>query len=170
MSEASGVVISGLYGSGKSTVVEEIADLLEEAAAPYGALDLDWLWWFDVPEYSRGEALRVLFDNLTAVADTYLDVGVTRFVMAWSLRDMSDLASLRAALRFPVQVVELNVPLRMIEARLGAAVTAGRNADLREARRWYHEGLGTGLGDVQVRNDGPIRDVAVEILTWLGWL
>ena len=62
------------------------------------------------------------------------------------------------------------MPFPLIEDRLSDAITAGRAADLREARRWSHEGLGTGLGDIQVRNDRPIREVAAEILTWLGWL
>jgi len=167
---ASGVVISGLYGSGKSSVVEEISYLLEDAASPYGALDLDWLWWFGVPGLRRREALPVLSANLASVASAFIDAGVIRFVMAWSLRDPSDLAVVRTALPFPVKVVELMVPLQVIEARLGTAVTAGRKADLCEARRWSHEGLGVGLGDLEVANDRPIREVAVEILTWLGWL
>lgn len=166
---AAGVVISGLYGSGKSTLVEEMATLLEDAATPYGALDLDWLWWFGIPGTQRNEALLVLFDNLTSIADTYLDAGVTRFLMAWSLRDPSDLAAVRAALGFPVKVVELTVPFPLIEARLNTAITSGRAADLREARRWSQEGLGMGLGDLQVPNDRPIREVAMEILSWLGW-
>ena len=41
--------------------------------------------------------------------------------------------------------------------------------DMREARRWFDQGLGLGFGDVEVRNDRPIREVAAEILTWLGW-
>lgn len=102
-SSACGVIVSSLFGSGKSSVVEEIADLLEDALAPHGALDLDWLWWFGVPRIQRHEALRVLFDNLTFVADAYLDAGVTRFVLAWSLRDPSDLAGVRAALPLPGQ-------------------------------------------------------------------
>jgi hypothetical protein len=114
--------------------------------------------------------LHVLSANLASVVGTYLDAGVTRFVMAWSLRDPSDVDALRAALPFPVKVVELTVPLPLIEQRLSGAVTAGRMADLREARRWSHQGLGTGLGDVQIDNDRPVREVAVEILTWLGWL
>lgn len=112
----------------------------------------------------------MLSGNLTFVADAYLDVGVTRFVLAWSLSDPSDLAAVGAALPFPVKVVELTVPLPLIEVRLTNAITAGREADLREARRWAQEGLGTGLGDIQVPNDRPIREVAVEILTWLGWV
>lgn len=169
-SRASGVVISGLYGSGKTTVVEEIADLLEGAEANYGALDLDWLWWFGTPGIQRREALVVLSANLASVVGVYLDAGVTRFVMAWSLRDPSDVSALRAALPFPIKVVELTVPLPLIEQRLSGSVTAARTADLREARRWFHQGLGTGLGDVQIDNDRPVREVAVEILTWLGWL
>ncbi len=166
---ACGVLVSGLYGAGKSTVVEDIAALLEDAAAPYGALDLDWLWWFNVPGLQRPEALAVLFDNLASVADAYLEAGVTRFLMAWSLRDPSDLTGLRATLPFPVKVVELNVALSLIEDRLSTAITAGREDDLREARRWWHEGLGVGLGDIQISNDRPVRQVASDILDWLGW-
>ncbi len=167
---ADGVIISGLYGSGKSTVVEEIAYLLEEAATNFAAIDLDWLWWFGVPGVERSEALGLLTANLTSVTDRYLEVGINHFVMAWSLRDADDEVAIRTALSFPIKVVELTVPFSLIEDRLGSAVTAGRSEDLEEARRWFHNGLGTGFGDAQVANDRPIREVAMEICTWLGWL
>jgi hypothetical protein len=166
---ARGVLVSGLYGAGKSTVVEEIADCLERADISYAALDLDWLWWFGVPGLERPEATRVLFHNLASVADAYLEAGVTRFAMAWSLRDPSDLTGLRASVPFPVRVVELTVPLSLIELRLGTAVATGREDDLREARRWHRQGLGVGLGDIQVANDRPVRHVAHDILDWLDW-
>jgi hypothetical protein len=168
-SDASGVLVSGLYGAGKSTVVEEIAGLLEDAGSPYGALDLDWLWWFHVPSLERPEALKVLYDNLASVTDAYLDVGITRFVMAWSPRDPGDLGGLRASVSFPVTVAELTVPLPVIEARLGAAPSRSRQDDMREARRWHREGLGVGLGDVQIAGDRPVRTVAHDVLDWLGW-
>jgi adenylylsulfate kinase-like enzyme len=41
------VLITGVYGSGKSTVAEEIAAVLEEHNAAYALLDLDFLAWFD---------------------------------------------------------------------------------------------------------------------------
>jgi cytidylate kinase len=45
-----GVLISGVYGSGKSSVAAEIAERLERRGVPYGAAaDVDWLTWFDVP-------------------------------------------------------------------------------------------------------------------------
>jgi len=45
MSNATGVVIAGVYGVGKSTVVEELAGMLEQKAIPDAAIALDWLAW-----------------------------------------------------------------------------------------------------------------------------
>ena len=45
------VLITGVYGSGKSSVAQEIAVLLEKCNAQYALLDLDFLGWFD----TRGE-------------------------------------------------------------------------------------------------------------------
>ena len=87
MSEPSGVVITGVYGAGKSSVVEEIAGILDEAGTPYAALDLDWLWWFDTGQVGDDGALAVLGANLESVVRNYLGVGVRRFAMAWAIRN-----------------------------------------------------------------------------------
>jgi shikimate kinase len=42
---ADGVLLTGVYGSGKSTVAQEIAYLLERRAEPFALLDLDHLSW-----------------------------------------------------------------------------------------------------------------------------
>ena len=42
---AEGVLITGVYGSGKSSVAAEIAYLLQERRQPYALLDLDFLGW-----------------------------------------------------------------------------------------------------------------------------
>jgi adenylylsulfate kinase-like enzyme len=42
---AEGVLLTGVYGSGKSSVAEEIAYLLEQQGEPYALLDLDYLGW-----------------------------------------------------------------------------------------------------------------------------
>jgi hypothetical protein len=165
----SGVLVTGLYGAGKSSVAEEISSVLEDTGVPFGALDLDWLWWFGIPGLDRAEAKNILFRNLDSIAHNYLAAGVTHFVMAWSLRDPDDLSDLRSALPFPVQVVELTVPLSVIEERLGSAVTAGRADDLEEARRRHAAGIGVGLGDIQIDGDRPLSQVAGDVLDWLGW-
>ena len=38
-----GVLITGVYGAGKSTVAAEISYLLEQRRQPYALLDLDFL-------------------------------------------------------------------------------------------------------------------------------
>ena len=55
-SEAGAILITGIYGVGKSTLVEAIAGELEERGTRYGALDLDWLGWFDpgLPGHDAG--------------------------------------------------------------------------------------------------------------------
>ena len=39
------LVISGVYGVGKTSTTGQIADMLEERGVRYAALDLDWLSW-----------------------------------------------------------------------------------------------------------------------------
>jgi hypothetical protein len=34
---------------------------------------------------------------------------------------------------------------------------------------WARQGLGEGIEDLAVANDRPIRDVATQIVGWLGW-
>jgi putative protein kinase ArgK-like GTPase of G3E family len=46
-SGAEAVLVTGVYGSGKSTVVADIGGLLEERGEYYGVLDIDWLGRFD---------------------------------------------------------------------------------------------------------------------------
>jgi adenylylsulfate kinase-like enzyme len=42
---AEGVLLTGVYGSGKSSVAQEIAYLLEQRGEAYALLDLDYLSW-----------------------------------------------------------------------------------------------------------------------------
>lgn len=44
------VLITGVYGTGRTSVCEELAERLESAGVAYGAIDLDWLGWFNAPE------------------------------------------------------------------------------------------------------------------------
>ena len=39
------VLITGLFGSGKSSVAVEMADILEKRGVRYAVVDLDWLSW-----------------------------------------------------------------------------------------------------------------------------
>ncbi len=165
---AQGVLITGVYGTGKSSVVEEIAGLLEEAGHNYGAIDLDWLQWFDA-DIDEARSTAVYLANLSAVAGNYIDVGVERLVMAGAIRDETTLAAIRSAVPVPMRVVRLTAPFATIEARLGTAITAGRADDLRVAAEWLEASIGVGFEDIAVANDRPVRETALEVLDWLGW-
>jgi hypothetical protein len=163
------VLITGVYGSGKSSVAQEIAHLLEKRNAAYALLDLDFLGWFDTGDEGGPTEHSVMLKNLAALVGNYLAVGVRLFVLAGAIRDRAELEDLQAELPMPLRVVRLTVPLPEIEKRLRFDPTRGRREDLREAAVWVAGSVGVGIEEVTVSNDRPIREVAAEIADWLGW-
>ena len=162
------VLITGVYGSGKTTVVEDLATLLEEAGIAYAAIDLDWLCWYDAG-VDGDDGWDTLLANLAAVGDNYRSAGVTRFVMAGFFESTAEVQRLGTAMRMPVATVGLEVPLAVVERRLTAVGTAERLENLEVARRQVAEGLGTGFADMAISGDRPVREIAGEVLAWLGW-
>jgi chloramphenicol 3-O-phosphotransferase len=164
------VLLAGLFGTGKSSVAIEMADVLEQRAVPYALIDLDYLCWGEPGSDEPGAEHRMMLRNLAPVVANYLDVGVTRFVLARGMRDRAQVESLRETLGMPLTVVELQVPWDEIERRLTADLTAARADDLREAREWLASGDHEGLADLTVDNhERPLREVATEVLERLGW-
>jgi hypothetical protein len=64
------VLITGVYGLGKSSVAQEIADLLEKRNAPYALLDFGFLGWFDTRSEGRPVEHSMMLKNLAAVVGT----------------------------------------------------------------------------------------------------
>jgi hypothetical protein len=117
------VLITGVYGSGKSSVAEEMAAVLEEHNAPYALLDLDFLAWFDTGNEGEPTERRMMLRNLAALVGNYLAVvGVRFFVLAKAVRDREELEGLRAGLPMPLKVVRLTVS-RWRRSRNGSATT-----------------------------------------------
>lgn len=169
MIDTGGVLIAGVYGSGKSSVAAEIAYLLEQRRQPYALLDLDFLGWG--VNYSDDLArFGLMLRNLTAVASNYREAGISVFVLAHSVRDQDALRGIGEAVAVPLRVVRLSVPLPDIEQRLAADVTTERQEDLREAGRQIAAAEGVGIEDVTVANDRPVAVVARQVMTWLGWV
>ncbi len=167
---AEGVLIIGIYGSGKSSVAAEIAYLLEQRRQPYALLDLDFLGWG--VGYSDDEAagFGLMLRNLAAVVANYREAGISVFVMAYFVAGQDELRGIQEAVGVPLRVVRLSVPLADIEQRLAADVTTERQEELREAAQQIAAGAGVGVEDVVVANDRPVGIVAQQILTWLGWV
>jgi shikimate kinase len=165
------VLITGVYGAGKSTVAADIADILERRRVPYGAIDLDWIMWFDTGRDDMDElGSRVFRANLADVVRNYLDVGIERFVLAGAIETRADLDGLRSAIAVPLTVVRLTVPLHEVVRRLRSDPTSGRQDDLQVAIEWSDAAVGLGLDDFSVANEGAVRDTSTEVLRRLGWL
>ena len=169
-SDPRSVLLTGVYGTGKSSLAAEMADVLDQGSVAYAALDLDWLNWFQAPGYDAHADQRLLVANLRSIVANYLAAGVERFILAGWIETSADLEEIGAAVPAPMIVVRLTVPLDEIERRLRSDVTAGRLDDLRTAATGLAESVGVGLEDLTVPNDRPIRDVALEVLDRLGWL
>jgi hypothetical protein len=163
------VLLTGLYGVGKSTIAAEMADLLEDAGLPYAALDLDWLTWCNAGDGDRASEHAMLLRNLGPIVANYRAAGVRYFVLARWVHDRHELAGLVATIAMPLRTVELVVPLDEITRRLATDPTAGRRDDLAEAAAWVDSGRSTGLADYTLDNDRPVREVATDILRWLAW-
>ena len=131
--QAEGVLLTGVYGSGKSSVAEEIAYLLEQRGELYALLDLDYLSWAGTGTDDRAAEFGLMLQNLAAVAANYRRAGIGLFVLAYFVRSPREVQCVRDALRVPLRVVRLIVPLPDIERRLASDAISGRRDDLREA-------------------------------------
>ena len=167
--DVAAILVNGVYGAGKTTVVEELADLLEQAGEPYAAIDLDWLAWSNASGGGHEET-DLLARNLRAVAGTYREAGARRFVVAGFVEAPALLAAIREALAMPVAVVWLSVPIEEIEHRLSGAPTRGRSDDLVVARDRLAAGAGRGLENHVIENTDAPRAAASRILELVGWV
>jgi len=163
------VLLTGVYGSGKSSVAAEIAYLLERQGEPYALLDLDYLSWAGLGTDDRAAEVELMRQNLAAVTANYRRAGISRFVLAYFVRSAAEVHAVKQALSLPLKVVRLTVPLPAIEQRLASDVTSGRRDDLREAAASIANEEGADLADTTISNDRPIGVVAHEVMAFLGW-
>ena len=163
------LLVTGVYGAGKTTVAVELSDRLAAAGDAVAAIDLDWLGWYEAPvAWDEHEDPRMTLRNLAALRDAYLEVGVRTFILAGAAREASAVERLRAVMRTGFEVVRLEVDADTIRARLGGDPNASRGDDLAVALA----DLAASPPDVGARTvDGtrPTAEVATAILDLLGW-
>lgn len=151
--EAEDVRITGVYGSGKSTVAADIAYLLEQQGERYALLDLD----YPGRAGSDRPAGSGLPQDLAAVAVNHRQAGIGLFVLACFVRDAGEAQRVREAAGVPLKAARLAVPLPAIGQRLTSDVTSGRTEDLDEAAASVTAREGAGLEHVVIKDDRPIR-------------
>jgi hypothetical protein len=165
-----GVLLTGVYGSGKSSVAQEIAYLLEQRGEPFALLDLDYLSWAGTGNDDRAAEVGLMRQNLAAVTANYRRAGIRLFVLAYFVRSSGEVQDVREALGLPLRVVRLEVKLHDIERRLAGDVTSGRRDDLRAAASSIAAADGIGVEDVTIDNNRTIGVVARDVMTFLGWV
>ena len=164
------VLLTGVYGSGKSTVAKEMAYLLEQAGEPYALLDLDYLSWGGAGEDDRASEFALMLANLAAVAANYRRAGIRNFVLAYFVRTAAEVQAIGQALGGSVKVVRLIADLPVIQQRLAGDVTTGRGDDMRAAAAAIATDEGVGLEHVAISNNRPVTVIAREIMADAGWL
>jgi hypothetical protein len=168
--EGEALLVTGIYGSGKTSLVEELADHYERFPMPFGAIDLDWLGWYQLPD-DTGDFPEpdLQLENLVDVAGRYWRSGVRHLLIAGAARDDADVERIRAALPCPLRVVLLATSIDVVERRLTAIPTSGRAHELVVARDWVSQGLGRVSADLTLPGDAPLSTLAEQAASWLDW-
>jgi len=181
MARSEAALITGVFGSGKSTVLAEAADLLEVGGLPFAAIDVDWLGWAvtaadatgtgaatpPVPHPAFGD---LALENLGLVVANDQRHGIERFLLAHAVWTPDELAALRAALPMPLRVVGLTVPLPVVQARLAGDPTRARQDDLARTEDFVNGGGKPVPVDLALDAHRPVAAIARELVDWLGWL
>ena len=128
---AEAVLITGAYGTGKSSLAAQIADMLEARGLRYAALDLDWLAWGYPGSEEASAEHRMMMKNLAPVVANYHEAGVRFFVLAGAFTERWELEDLIAEFPCRLRLVRLEVPPEVIEERLHGGIDAGRHDELR---------------------------------------
>ena len=166
------LIISGSMGTGKTTVVSEISDVLLEAGIAHAAIDLDWLAIMHPERDPHGE--RLAFANLAAVWPNYAALGAKRLVIARTVEDRAELDDYRAAVPGAQPIVcRLTAPLSVMQERLR----------IREPGMWQDQALARAaelegilerecIEDFAVENGAgrSVTEVAHEVLALARWL
>jgi hypothetical protein len=136
----------------------------------FGALDLDWLGWYQLPDDTGATHARdLLMENLADVAGRYWRSGIRHLLLAGAAKDESEVSCIRAALPCALRVVALTISIDVVEHRLSAIPTSGRAHDLAVAKDWVSQGLGQVSADLTLPGDAPLSSLADQVVSWLDW-
>lgn len=180
MARPEAALITGVFGSGKSTILAEAADLLEDGGLPFAAIDIDWLGWAMTAEDAAADGAPasvphaafsgLTLENLALVVGNDRRHGIERFLLAHAVWRPTELAELRTALDMPVRVIGLVVPLPVVQARLASDPTRARLDDLARTEAWLAGDREAVPVELALDNTRPVAEVARELVDWLGWL
>ena len=168
------VILTGPVGSGKTTTMRALGDLLSAGHIPHAVLDVDQVrTFYPVPPDDRfGE--RIGLRNVQAIAANYREEGARVLVLATVIETNESVVTKFAGAipNAAITVVRLNVPMETILDRLERRESAStiawyrhRAPELQEIME--RENIGDIVIDVGQRTP---HDIASEIAHRLGLL
>lgn len=161
------IVVTGPVGSGKSTTIDAISEILSLRSVRHVAIDMDYLRW--VSPHPEGDrfGMRLGFRNLSAIWPNMVATGIRCAILADVVESREQIAEYRLAmLGTDVTIVRLDVPMIEIERRLHGRETEKSIAwYLRRAPELQSIMEQQGIGDmvIDVGSRSP-EDVATEII------
>lgn len=167
------LLVTGPIGAGKTSVVAEIAELLDARRIPHAALDMDWLSSYFPRPPADPFGTVVGLQNLAAIWPNFAAAGARRLVLAGVVLSRENLDPYLAAVPgAEIAVCRLHAPVHVLQARvrereIGSALTwhLARAAEL--AGQFER----SSVADIVVDNgDRTVREVALEVLSRIGWI
>jgi hypothetical protein len=162
------LVISGSMGSGKTTVLGEASDVLEQEGVAHAVIDLDAIATVGLPNASE-----LVYRNLSALYENIRRAGLRHLLVAEAIETADERARLHAAMPGAALVIcRLTADVATMERRLRVR-EPGLKQDRFVARAAELERIlaATRLEDFSVENDArSVTAVARDVLVGAGWL
>lgn len=154
MENRNAIIITGPVGSGKTSVMAALTELLETHGQPSAGVDMDHLRWFFPKQPGDPFGGEVGRQNLAFLAANYRSLGIPILAIADVIENEEGRQAMIEALPdFTVQVVRLRVPMDLIEKRL-------RQREQNQHINWY---LDRAPELEKIMNDANIGDVVIEV-------
>lgn len=168
MNELEVVILHGPPASGKSTLAQEMSDVLKEYDVEHAFIDMDYLAKVHPRNY-----IGIQYKNLAAIWPNYIQMGKARIILVTYLQQgelevVKQAAPAKSTLVYEV-VAPADVLKKRIVGRTNNVVQQKRHINLVE--NYNNNGPSPGQIDYSLVNDNKsVRESALEVLDVLGWI
>lgn len=169
--KASILFITGTVGVGKSSVADEVFEILKAQAKPVALINVDELGYAYPHPQDDPFHTRLRLKNLTAIWPNYREAGVKALIIPYVIESRKSLERFSEAVpNADIFVVRLDAPLPVLEDRI-------RNRPLGGDEEWHIKRAAelaaileqTGVADVTIDTERKtISEVAQEVIAkWM---